>query len=49
LHVEGVASGIGVVDSVKLKSKFIESGIVGGMGWNYSIIKENLRKNNKTL
>jgi hypothetical protein len=40
-----VASGVGVVDSAKLKSKFIESGIVGGMGWNIGVIRGNLEKN----
>jgi hypothetical protein len=42
-----VASGVGVVDSAKLKSKFIESGIVGGMGWNVGVIRENLKNDSK--
>ena len=44
LSVEGIANWISVSDPAKLKSKFIEANVVGGMWWKYGRIIENLRK-----
>jgi hypothetical protein len=43
LSVEGIANWISVSDPAKLKSKFIEANVVGGMWWNYGKIVENLK------
>lgn len=44
LSVEAIANWISVADPALLKSKFLEADIVGGMGWKYGKIIENLKK-----
>ena len=44
LSVEAIANGISVADPVFLKNKFLEADIAGNMGWKYSNITANLRK-----
>ena len=44
LSVDGISAWTSVADPNLLKHKFLESGVVGGVGWNYGSIIENLRK-----
>lgn len=45
MSVDTIANGVSVIDPLKLQNQFLEAGVVGGMGWNYGKIIENLRKN----
>lgn len=44
LSVEAIANGTTKADPVFLQNQFLEANIVGGMGWKYGNIINNLRK-----
>lgn len=44
LSVEAIASWVSQADPVFLQNQFLEANIVGGMGWKYGNIIENLKK-----
>ena len=46
LSVDGISGWTSMADPNFLKSKFLEADIVGGMGWKYNTILENLKKLN---
>lgn len=46
LSVDGISGWTSVADPNFLKGKFLEADIVGGMGWKYNTIIENLKKVN---
>lgn len=46
LSVKGISSWTSIADPNFLKHKFLETKVVGGMGWNYGKIIENLKKVN---
>lgn len=44
LDVTTIANGVWVVNPAKLKNDFIEAWIMGGVGWKYNTIVENLKR-----
>jgi len=48
LDINTIANGIWVVNPAKLKNDFVEAWIMGWVGWNIDVIRENLRNWNIT-
>ncbi len=44
LPVEAIVNGTSVVDPAYLNNKFLEAEVVGNMGWKYSKIVDNLKR-----
>jgi hypothetical protein len=44
LSVEGIVSGVSMVEPVEMRARFEDSGVVGGLGWRYGEILGNLRR-----
>ncbi len=47
MSVDAIANGVSVIDPLILQNQLLEAGVVGGMGWSYENIVENLGKNNE--
>jgi hypothetical protein len=44
LSVEGIVSGVSMVEPVEMKNIFESSGLINGLGWKYNQIVQNLSK-----